>query len=125
MIEVVVGLFLDCLLLIVSVWEFGLVMVMAVLCGDFIGFGFIGFSFEEMVTIDCAQRDHAIEVVEIGAWLARERGAWVELLLVVDEVEIVEMIAGVVEQFDVVVVVVGSCGLGVFKLGFFGFILCG
>jgi nucleotide-binding universal stress UspA family protein len=101
-------------LVIVSVWEPGLALAMAPL-RDPTGIGYASPSAEEMVAVDRAQHDHALEAVEVGARLARELGAEAETYPVADEADIAGTIAAVAERRDACAVVVGSRGLGTVK----------
>jgi nucleotide-binding universal stress UspA family protein len=69
----------------------------------------------EVTAIDEAERDHAGEVAETGARLARELGATADAVPVTDEADVAKTVARIAEQRDASAVVVGSCGLGGFK----------
>jgi nucleotide-binding universal stress UspA family protein len=104
-------------LLIVSVWEPGLAFAMAPM-PDVSGVAYMAPSPDQVASIDRAQRDHADDVAEAGARLAREAGATAEAVAVSDELAVAETIIGVAEQRDACALVVGSRGLGGVKAMF-------
>jgi nucleotide-binding universal stress UspA family protein len=110
-----VALFADRLLLVVSIWEPSLATLeFAAPTGD-PGLVSLPPDPATVAAIDEAQRNHAGDVAEAGARLARELGATAEAVPVADEANVAETIARIAEQRDACVVVVGSRGLGGFK----------
>jgi nucleotide-binding universal stress UspA family protein len=110
------GLFPARRLVIASVWEPGLAMAMAAApATDPSGLGFVPPSGEAIMAVDRAQRDHAAEVAEAGARLAREAGATAEAHPVADEVDIARTLAELAERLGAGAIVVGSRGLGAVK----------
>src|SRR5919204_4916852 len=104
-------------LIIVSVWEPGLAFAIAPM-HDISGAAYMAPSPDQVAAIDRVQRDHAVDVAEAGAQLAREAGATAEPVAVSDEVDVTETIVGVAEQRDACALVVGSRGLGGVKAMF-------
>jgi nucleotide-binding universal stress UspA family protein len=99
-------------LLVLTIWEQGLAgMALAPSLGD-AGLSYIPPDPAEVSALDVAQHDHAANVAEAGAQLARGLGATADPLPVVGEVDVAETVARVAEQRDACVVVVGSRGLG-------------
>jgi nucleotide-binding universal stress UspA family protein len=109
------GLFTDRRLVIVSVWEPGLAMAMAVTPVDPTGIGYAPPSGETIAEIDRAQHDHAVAVAEEGARLARESGAEAEAYPVADEVDIARTLSELAVRLQAGAIVVGSRGLGAVK----------
>jgi nucleotide-binding universal stress UspA family protein len=106
-------------LVVVSVWEPGLAMALAP-AYDPTGIGYQPPTGQEMAAIDRAQRDHAVEVADAGAELARELGAAAEAYPVRDEADVVETLVGLADSLDACAVVVGSRGLGRMKARLLG-----
>jgi nucleotide-binding universal stress UspA family protein len=104
-------------LLIVSVWEPGLAFAVAPM-PDVSGVAYMAPSPDQVASIDRVQRDHAVDVAEAGARLAREAGATAEAVAVSDELAVAETIVGIAEQRDACALVVGSRGLGGVKAMF-------
>jgi nucleotide-binding universal stress UspA family protein len=98
-------------LVIVSVWEPGLAFAVAA-TPDVSGAVYMAPSPEEVASIDRVQRDHAVDVAEAGAQLAREAGATAEAVAVSDDVKVAETIVSVAAQRDACALVIGSRGLG-------------
>lgn len=98
-------------LLIVSVWEPGLAFAVAP-TPDVSGAVYMAPSPDEVAAIDRVQRDHAVDVAEAGAQLAREAGATAEAVAVSDELAVAETIVAIAEQRDACALVIGSRGLG-------------
>jgi nucleotide-binding universal stress UspA family protein len=98
-------------LLVVSVWEQGLAMSVAPV-RDPTGLAFAMPSADEVLAIDRAQHDHATEVAEDGARLARELGGLASALPVADEAEPAYTIAALADDHDACAIVVGSRGAG-------------
>jgi nucleotide-binding universal stress UspA family protein len=107
-------------LLVISVWEVGLAMEMAP-ARDPTGltFGMLP-SAEEVMAVDRAQHDRAIEVAEEGAGLARELGASATALPVAQELDPAHTIAALADDHDARAIVVGSRGLGGMASRFLG-----
>jgi nucleotide-binding universal stress UspA family protein len=110
-------LFADRTLLVVSVWEPGLAFAVAPM-HDISGAVYMAPSPDQVAAIDRVQRDHAVDVAEAGARLAREAGATAEAVAVSDELAVAETIVSVAEQRDAGAVVIGSRGLGGVKAMF-------
>jgi nucleotide-binding universal stress UspA family protein len=106
-------------LVVVSVWEPGLVAIAMAP-----GLDQVGATYRpdpaETAAMDRAQRDHAKDVAEAGAGLARWLGATAEALWVPDETVIAETIAAIADERDACAIVVGSRGLGRFKTRLLG-----
>ena len=107
-------------LLVISVWEAGLAMEMAP-ARDPTGltFGMMP-SAEEVMAVDRAQHDRAIEVAEEGVRLARELGASATALPVAQELDPAHTIAALAGDHDACAIVVGSRGLGGMASRFLG-----
>ena len=104
-------LFGDRRLLVVSVWEPGLAT--AVLTHpDALGVTYTLPSADEMAAVDRSQEEHAAASAEAGAHMARDLGATAEPLPVPDSGDVAETVAGIADQHDAAVVVVGTRGLG-------------
>lgn len=101
-------------LLVISVWEEGLAMAMAP-TRDLTGLTFGMPSAEHLVAVDRAQHDHATEVAEDGARLARELGGSATAMPIADERDPARTIATLADHHDASVIVVGSRGLGTLK----------
>jgi len=106
-------------LVIVSVWEPGLALALAP-TRDLTGVGYPPPTAAEVEALDRVQHDHAVEMAETGAALARELGATAEPDPVADEADVADTIAAVAERVDACVVVVGSRGLGRVRSRLFG-----
>jgi nucleotide-binding universal stress UspA family protein len=106
-------------LVIVSVWEPGLALALAP-TRDLSGVGYPPPTAEEVDALDRVQQDHAVEVAEAGAALARELGATAEANPIADEAHVADTIAAVAERVDACVIVVGSRGLGRVRSRLFG-----
>jgi nucleotide-binding universal stress UspA family protein len=104
-------------LLIVSVWEPGLAFAVAPM-HDISGVAYAAPSPDQVAAIDRVQRDHAVDVAEAGARLAREAGAAAEAVAVSDEAEVAETVVAVAAQRDACALVIGSRGLGGVKAMF-------
>ena len=101
-------------LVIACVWEPGLAMAMAQV-SDPTGVGYVPPDAETMAAVDRAQRDHAVEVAEDGARIARELGATADAHPVQDELDVAETVADLAETLDALAIAVGSRGLGAVK----------
>jgi nucleotide-binding universal stress UspA family protein len=101
-------------LLVLSVWEPGLAMTMAP-TRDPTGLTFALPSAEEVLAIDRAEHDHATEVAEDGARLARELGVSATALPAAEEADPAHTIATLAADHDACAIVVGSRGLGTIK----------
>ena len=99
-------------LVVVSVWEPGLAMAMAMANDPTGGVGYMPPGGDDIVAVDRAQRDHAADVAAAGARLAGELGAPAEPYPIADEVDVATTVADVADQLDAVAIVVGSRGLG-------------
>jgi nucleotide-binding universal stress UspA family protein len=106
-------------LVVVSVWEPGLALALAP-TRDLTGVGYPPPTTEEVEALDRVQQDHAVEMAEAGAALARELGATAEPDPVADEVDVADTVAAVAERVDACAIVVGSRGLGGFKARLLG-----
>jgi nucleotide-binding universal stress UspA family protein len=106
-------------LVIVSVWEPGLALALAP-TRDLSGVGYPPPTAEEVEALDRVQHDHAVEMADAGAALARELGATAEPDPVADEVDVADTIAAVAERVDACAIVVGSRGLGRVRSRLFG-----
>jgi nucleotide-binding universal stress UspA family protein len=106
-------------LVVTSVWEPGIAVAMASTT-DVTGIGYVAPTYDEMETMDRAQRDQAADAAETGARLARELGATADANPIADEGKIGETLSALAEQLDAAAIVVGSRGLGAFKAGLFG-----
>jgi nucleotide-binding universal stress UspA family protein len=114
-----VALFPHRSLVVVSVWEPGLAaMAMAP------GMDQVGATYQldpvESAALDRAERDHATDVAEAGAELARGLGATAEPLPVADELAVAETVGAVADERDACAIVVGSRGLGRIKARLLG-----
>jgi nucleotide-binding universal stress UspA family protein len=114
-----VALFPHRSLVVVSVWEPGLAaMAMAP------GMDQVGATYQldpvESAALDRAERDHATDVAEAGAELARGLGATAEPLAVADELAVAETVGAVADERDACAIVVGSRGLGRIKARLLG-----
>jgi nucleotide-binding universal stress UspA family protein len=98
-------------LVVVSVWEPGLAAMAAMPGVDTVGVAYPPDPVE-VAEIDRAQRDHAKDVSEAGADLARGLGATAEPLSVPDEADVAATIAAIADERDACAIVVGSRGLG-------------
>ena len=101
-------------LLIVSVWEPGLGMTLTT-PNDPGGLGSLAYvapAPEDVLAIDRAQHDHAMDVAVAGAQIAREAGAWAEPLAVADTEDVAGTIIGVAEEHHAGAIAVGSRGRG-------------
>jgi nucleotide-binding universal stress UspA family protein len=114
-----VELFPDRKLVIVSVWEPGLALALAP-TRDLTGVGYPPPTAEEVQALDRVQHDHAVEMADAGAALARELGATAEPDPVADEVDVADPIAAVAARVDACAIVVGSRGLGRVRSRLFG-----
>jgi len=114
-----VALFPGRRLVIVSVWEPGLALALAP-TRDMTGVGYPPPSAAEVAALDGAQKDHAVEVADAGAALARELGATAEPEPVADEAHVADTIVAVAERVDACAIVVGSRGLGGVRSRLFG-----
>jgi nucleotide-binding universal stress UspA family protein len=114
-----VELFAGRTLVIVSVWEPGLALALAP-TRDLTGVGYPPPTAEEVQALDRVQHDHAVEMAEAGAALARELGATAEPDPVADEVHVADTIAAVADRVDACAIVVGSRGLGRVRSRLFG-----
>ncbi len=74
----------------------------------------------EAAALDRAQSDHAAEVAEAGARLARELGATAEALSVPDSANVARTLIEIAEERDARAIVVGSRGLGGIKMRVLG-----
>jgi nucleotide-binding universal stress UspA family protein len=106
-------------LVIVSVWEPGLALALAP-TRDLSGVGYPPPTAEEVDALDRVQHDHAVEMAEAGAALARELGATAAPDPVADEADVADTIAAVAERVDACAIVVGSRGLGRVRSRLFG-----
>jgi nucleotide-binding universal stress UspA family protein len=106
-------------LVIVSVWEAGLALALAP-TRDLSGVGYPPPTSEEVEALDRVQEDHAVEVANAGAALARELGATADAEPIADEAHVADTIAGVAERVDACAIVVGSRGLGRVRSRLFG-----
>lgn len=106
-------------LVVVTVWEPGLALAAAPL-RDPSGVGYMPPPPGQVAEIDSIQRDHANDVAEAGARLARELGAMAEPLAVSDEVDVAETIVAVADERDACAIVTGSRGLGRVKRSLLG-----
>jgi nucleotide-binding universal stress UspA family protein len=106
-------------LVIVSVWEPGLALALAP-TRDLSGVGYPPPTAEEVQALDRAQHDHAVEMADAGAALARELGATAEPDPVADEVHVADTIAAVADRVDACAIAVGSRGLGRVRSRLFG-----
>jgi nucleotide-binding universal stress UspA family protein len=106
-------------LVIVSVWEPGLALALAP-TRDLTGVGYPPPTAEEVEALDRVQHDHAVEMAEAGAALARELGATAEPDPVADEADVADTIAAVAERVDACAIIVGSRGLGRVRSRLFG-----
>jgi nucleotide-binding universal stress UspA family protein len=112
-------LFANRSLVVVSVWEPGLAeMAMAP------GLDQVGATYRpdpvESAALDRAQRDHARDVADAGAELARGLGATAEPRSVPDQTVVAETIAAIADECDACAIVVGSRGLGRIKARLLG-----
>jgi nucleotide-binding universal stress UspA family protein len=114
-----VGLFPGRRLVIVSVWEAGLALALAP-TRDLSGVGYPPPTAEEVDALDRVQQNHAVDVAEAGAALARELGATAEADPVADEAHVADTIAAVAERVDACAIVVGTRGLGRVRSRLFG-----
>ena len=107
-------------LLVITVWEQGLAVEMAP-ARDPTGmtFGMMP-SAEEVMAVDRAQHDHAAEVAEDGARLARELGGSATALPVADEADPAHTIAAAADDRDACAIVMGSRGVGGVTARLFG-----
>ena len=106
-------------LIVASVWEAGLgAMTLAPPVGE------PGMSRmpdpDEVAAIDRGESDHARDVAEAGARLARELGATAEALSVPDSVDVAGTLVAIAEERDARAIVVGSRGLGAIKARMLG-----
>ena len=101
-------------LIVVSVWEPGLIMATMMPAAGEPSMGYIPDP-DEVAAIDRAQSGHAGDVSEAGARLARELGATAEALSVPDSVNIAGTLIAIAEEHDARAIVVGSRGLGGIK----------
>src|SRR5829696_145347 len=108
------GLFTAQRLVVVSVWEPGLAMAMA-MTPDPTGIGYAQPTGETIASIDRAQREHAVAVAEEGVRLAQEAGASAEAYPVADEVDIARTLTELAVRLEAGAIVVGSRGLGAVK----------
>jgi nucleotide-binding universal stress UspA family protein len=106
-------------LVIVSVWEPGLALALAP-TRDLTGVGYAPPSAAEVAALDRAQQNHAVEMADAGAALARGLGATAEPDPVADEADVADTIAAVAERVDACAIVVGSRGLGRVRSRLFG-----
>jgi nucleotide-binding universal stress UspA family protein len=101
-------------LIVASVWEPGLAaMTMTPPAGE-PGMGYMPDP-DEVAAIDRLESDHAKDVAEAGARLARELGATAEALPVPDSANVAETLIAIAEERDARAIVVGSRGLGAIK----------
>jgi nucleotide-binding universal stress UspA family protein len=84
------------------------------------GIGYPPPSAAEVEALDDVQQNHAVEVADAGAALARELGATAEADPVADEADVADTIAAVAERVDACAIVVGSRGLGGVRRRLFG-----
>jgi nucleotide-binding universal stress UspA family protein len=106
-------------LVIVSVWEPGLALALAP-TRDLTGVGYPPPTAEEVEALDRVQHDHAVEMAEAGAALARRLGATAEPDPVADEADVADTIAAVAERVDACAIIIGSRGLGRVRSRLFG-----
>jgi nucleotide-binding universal stress UspA family protein len=112
-------LFPDRRLVVISVWEPGLAMEMASVHSA-MEYDSALPSGEEILAVDQVQHDRAGEMAEVGAQLARARGAEAEAVPVADDSDVAETIATIADNYDACAVVVGSRGRGAVKSRLFG-----
>jgi len=106
-------------LVIVSVWEPGLALALAP-TRDLTGVGYPPPTAAEVEALDRVQHDHAVEMAETGAALARELGATAEPAPIPDEAHVADTVAAEAERVDACAIVVGSRGLGRVRSRLFG-----
>jgi nucleotide-binding universal stress UspA family protein len=97
-------------LIVASVWEPGLG---AVTMTPAVGEPGIGYLPDPgaVAAVDRAESDHASDVAEAGARLARELGMTAEALAMPDSLDVAETLVAIAEERDACAIVVGSRGL--------------
>jgi nucleotide-binding universal stress UspA family protein len=106
-------------LVIVSVWEPGLAVALAP-TRDLTGVSYPPPTTEEVQALDRVQENHAVEMADAGAALARELGATAEPSPIPDEAHVADTVAAEAERVDACAIVVGSRGLGGVRSRLFG-----
>jgi nucleotide-binding universal stress UspA family protein len=101
-------------LIVASVWEPGLAAVTLTPSAGEMGMGYMPDP-AEAAALDRAVSDHAADVAEAGARLARELGATAEALSVPDSADVARTLIEIAEERDARAIVVGSRGLGGIK----------
>jgi nucleotide-binding universal stress UspA family protein len=96
--------------LIATVWEPGIALA-TVGPPDSFGFGSLPPDQDTIQAVDRAQREHATQVAEEGAELARSLGLDAEPHPVPDEVDIADTLIALASERNAAVVVVGSHGI--------------
>jgi nucleotide-binding universal stress UspA family protein len=108
------SLFRDRLVLVVSVWEPGLVMAM-MSSPDPTGLGYPPPTPEQIQAVDRAQHEHAAWMAQSGARLVQELGGVAEAVPVAESLDVAETVISIADERDAAAVVVGSRGLGAVK----------
>jgi nucleotide-binding universal stress UspA family protein len=109
-----VALFGNRPLIVASVWEPGMgAVTMPPMVGE-PGMGYLPDP-EEVAAIDRAESDHASNVAEAGARLARQLGATAEAVSIPDSADVARTLIEIADERDARAIVVGSRGLGGIK----------
>jgi nucleotide-binding universal stress UspA family protein len=108
------SLFRDRVVIVVTVWEPGLVM--AVMSSpDATGLSYPPPTPEQIQAVDRAQHEHAASMARSGAGLVQELGGVAEALPVAGSLDVAETVISIADTRDAAAVVVGSRGLGAVK----------
>jgi nucleotide-binding universal stress UspA family protein len=97
-------------LIVASVWEPGLGAVTMTPAVGEPGMGYLPDP-GAVAAVDRAESDHASDVAEAGARLARELGTTAEALAMPDSLDVAETLVAIAEERDACAIVVGSRGL--------------